>query len=42
MKSIAELMEWEYRYAKIEGKVARVAVASLSSLLKLLSGEVEG
>jgi len=42
LKSIAELMGWEYRYAKIGGKVARVVVASLGSLLKLLSGKVEG
>ena len=41
LKSVAELMGWEYRYAKIGGRSVRVSATSLESLLELLSGEVE-
>jgi len=41
LKSLAELMGWEYRVVKIGGRPTRTAATPLDSLLELLSGKIE-
>jgi len=41
LKSIAEVMGWDYKVVKIGGRTTRVATSTIDILLELLSGEIE-